>query len=292
MALLNSGMTLEDEPVQKALKYLRTQVREPEPDWTYEIALMAMALEAAHEGQRDYPTIRKLAAKLEASQTLKGDHRGSWGYTVSGKDRGGWEGDRSNAQYAILGLHAAAEAGVPIKRSTWERARQHWLDSQGPDGGWNYAGPPGFNNTGSMTAAGIASLVITESHLRDPSQEETPDGEPLCCRMPPDNQPLEKALAWMGKHYSPGNNFGNNGKRVLYYTYGVERAGRLERPPVFRQPRLVPRRGQVSPEYATSRPVARCLGRSGGLSKGSLSSAPALRCCFYPRGSRPCWCKS
>ena len=140
-------MTLEDEPVQKALKYLRDKVREPEPDWTYEIALMAMALEAAHDGQRDFVRLQKLAAKLENSQTLKGEHRGSWGYTASGRMRAHWDGDRSNAQYAILGLHAAAEAGVAVKRGTWERARQHWLDNQGPDGGWNYACRPAFKTT-------------------------------------------------------------------------------------------------------------------------------------------------
>ena len=45
LSLLNSGMTIKDEPVQKALNYLRTKVREPEPDWIYEIALMAMAIQ-------------------------------------------------------------------------------------------------------------------------------------------------------------------------------------------------------------------------------------------------------
>ncbi len=229
LALLNSGMTLKDEPVQKALKYLREDIRESEPDWTYDIALMIMALEAADEGQRDYPRIARLARRLEDSQTLTGEHRGSWGYTASGKGpTAGWEGDRSNAQYSILGLHAAAEAGVSIKRATWERARQHWLDNQGPDGGWNYTSRADFRNTtGSMTAAGIASLVITQSHLRDPSQDETPDGEPLCCRMQTDDDALEKALAWMGKYYNPAVNHGNARNRILYYTYGVERAGRL-----------------------------------------------------------------
>ncbi len=228
LALLNSGMKTGEVTVQNGLKYLR-KVHEPQPDWTYEIALMAMALEAADDGKRDFVRIQQLAAKLEASQNTKGDHRGSWGYTASGELRAQWEGDRSNAQYAILGLHAAASAGVAIKRSTWERARQHWLDNQKSDGGWNYTTNSRFENqkpTGSMTAAGIASLVICESHLHDPSQDETPDGEPLCCRMQPDNKPLEKALAWMGRHAGVGNNPGNS-ERILYYAYGVERAGRL-----------------------------------------------------------------
>jgi hypothetical protein len=179
LSLLNSGMTVKDPEIQKALNYLRTKVREPEPDWIYEIALMAMALEAARDGERDFVRIQQLAAKLEAAQNTGGAQRGSWGYTVSGELRGMWEGDRSNAQYAILGLHAAAEAGVAIKRTTWERARQHWLDSQQADGGWNYTSNANFENrktTGSMTVAGIASLVICDAHLHDPKQDETPTG--------------------------------------------------------------------------------------------------------------------
>ena len=80
-----------------------------------------------------------------------------------------------------------------------------------------------------MTAAGIASLVITQAHLRDPAQDETPDGEPLCCRMQNKDDALEKALAWMAKHYDAGRNFGSSTgrSRLLYYTYGIERAGRL-----------------------------------------------------------------
>lgn len=233
LSLLNSGMTLEDRTVQKALGYLRNKVRQPEqPDWIYEIALMAMALEAADDGNRDLVRIQRLADKLESSQNKGGgDHRGSWGYTASGQNRARWKGDRSNAQYAILGLHAAAEAGVSIKRSTWERARQHWLDSQRTDGGWNYTSESNFSNqpsTGSMTAAGVASLVICNSHLHDPKQDETPDGEPLCCRMQQEDQALEKALAWMGRerNFRVGFNPGNN-ERILYYAYGIERAGRM-----------------------------------------------------------------
>ena len=231
LSLLNSGMTLEDAAVQKALSYLRTKVREPEPDWIYEVALMAMALEAAKDGGRDYARIAQLAAKLESSQNQGGEQRGSWGYTASGKNRAQWAGDRSNAQYAILGLHAAAEAGVPIKRSTWERARQHWIDTQKADGGWNYTSESNFRNQASstsMTAAGIASLVICDAHLRDPRQDETPDGEPLCCQMPKENKALENAIAWMARPRNamvgmnpPGN------ERILYCAYGIERAGRL-----------------------------------------------------------------
>ncbi len=230
LALINSGMTAEDAEIAKGLAFLRN-IREPDPDFTYDISLMLMALSAAKDGQRDQIRMQKLVAKLEKSQTPNGVDRGSWAYTVSGKFAAGWTGDRSNAQYAILGLHAANEAGVEVDRTVVERARQHWIDSQNIDGGWDYVNNPGLRSpsTGSMTVAGISSLAITNAMLRDPTQDETPDGEPICCGALPEDDSLERAADWLAKHFTVGRNPGPAalGEHVLYYLYGLERAGRL-----------------------------------------------------------------
>ncbi|WP_166820282.1 DUF4159 domain-containing protein [Thalassoroseus pseudoceratinae] len=230
LALINSGMTADDPEIAKGLTYLRN-IREPDPDFTYDISLMLMALSAARDGGRDVLRMEKLVAKLERSQTRDGTNRGSWGYTVSGKFAAGWTGDRSNAQYAILGLHAASEAGLEVDRTAIERARQHWIDSQNLDGGWDYVNNAGQRqpSTGSMTVAGIASLAITNAMLRDPKQDETPDGEPICCGALPEDESLEKAVEWLARHFTVGRNPGPvaSGEHVLYYLYGLERAGRL-----------------------------------------------------------------
>ena len=58
---------------------------------------------------------------LERGQIRKGDRVsgvGSWSYT----EFKGRPGDNSNTQYALLGLNAAAEAGVPIKPAIWDEA--------------------------------------------------------------------------------------------------------------------------------------------------------------------------
>lgn len=225
LALLNSDMTLEDEPVRKALKYLRN-VRQSEPDNIYEISLMIMALAAARDGQRDILRIEELARRLEDAQKIGGPEPGAWGYSARGSDRQAWPGDRSNAQYAILGLHAAAQAGVQIKKTTWERARSYWVNGQNADGGWNYVNRQGGNSYGSMTAAGISSLAITSEMLRDPTSDETPTGEPVCCGSQTVDDALERGIAWLGDRFEVGRNPGRGGE-ILYYLYGMERAGRL-----------------------------------------------------------------
>ena len=45
---------------------------------------------------------------------------GSWSYSESKLRR---PGDNSNTQYALLGLHAAGEVGIPVKPTVWAARR-------------------------------------------------------------------------------------------------------------------------------------------------------------------------
>ena len=54
-----------------------------------------------------------------------------------------------------------------IDRETWKLARTYWINNQREDdGGWGYYKP--MDPTGSMTCAGIASLVIADDVLHEP----------------------------------------------------------------------------------------------------------------------------
>ncbi len=226
LALINSGLTADDEPIQRGLKFLRS-LRDPEPNKTYEIALTIMALSAANDGDRDRIRISHLARRLERGQVRGGPNAGLWTYYVTDEliDTGG---DRSNGQFAVLGLREAAYAGYQVDRQTWERARRHWLTHQNGDGGWSYTGRAGAGpSTGSMTVAGIATLVITSEFLRS-DKEVDRQGKPICCDEAPEDQALARAIAWLSdrRRFAVGH---NPGSRVwlLYYLYGLERAGRL-----------------------------------------------------------------
>jgi hypothetical protein len=218
LALLNTGMTTADPKIDRGLSWLRKQT----PTRTYEISLMIQALAAAKDGKRDLTKVAELVAMLEDMQIRQGNNAGSWAYT-----RGQGGGDRSNGQFAVLALREAQEMGVAVSLDTWKRARLHWLSSQNDDGSWSYSGgkqPAG--GTGSMTVAGIATLVITQAMLRSGEKELNADGTPNCCSDPVLDKPLEDACRWLGRSFSVARN-PNDGRWLLYYLYGLERAGRF-----------------------------------------------------------------
>jgi hypothetical protein len=222
LSLLNAGMDPGDPVVHRALNYLRTY---REPGGTYETSLMIMALVAAKEWDRDRLRISSLAQKLEEIQTPHGVNAGMWNYG-RGQLGGGHE-DNSNTQFAILGLREAAIAGVKIRRRVWELASQHFIETQNDDGGWGYHATDG-NSTGSMTCSGIGCLVICDQMLGSPEDDLNPDGTPKCCnRAPRSNRALRKGVQWLSRYFAVGVNPGHGTTWVLYYLYGVERAGRL-----------------------------------------------------------------
>ncbi len=221
LALINSGMTAEDEEIRRALAFLRGP--NGEPTETYEVALKISALATAKDGQRDRGRIQQMADELQKGQITAGAGAGLWDYSYA---RPGGGGDRSNGQFAILGLRDAAHAGALIDRRVWERTRANWLRFQNGDGGWSYTGGGGaLGSSGSMTVAGIATLQITSAMLRDEKDLDA-NGQPRCCEPVTDDQQLERAIAWMGRHFSVGSNPGGR-SWLLYYLYGMERAGRL-----------------------------------------------------------------
>ncbi len=220
LALINTGMTAAEPEVARGLNWLRRQ----DPSYIYEISLMIQALEVARDGKNDIGRVAKLAKELEECQIQQGLNTGSWSYSKMMRVGGG---DRSNAQFAVLGLYAAQEMGIPVGLETWRRARDHWLTCQNGDGGWSYSGKGVPRaSTGSMTAAGIATTVITQVMLRAEETELNADGTPVCFGEPRSDKPLEDACKWLGDNFAVTNNPGD-GRWLLYYLCGLERAGRF-----------------------------------------------------------------
>ena len=84
---------------------------------------------------------------LEETQIKNGppDRKGGWSYPAPA----GWSvaGDASNSQFALLALYEAGRAAeadpvhihVTIRRETWERVRNYWINNQTTnDGAWGY----------------------------------------------------------------------------------------------------------------------------------------------------------
>jgi Domain of unknown function (DUF4159) len=227
LALINSGMTPQDDEVKQGLKYLRS-LRPAEIQIhceTYQVSLMIMALAAAKDGKTDIVRITNLAQRLEGGQIKQGVS-GCWTYSLGEGSFGG--GDPSNTQFAVLGLREAVEAGAVVNRDTWQRARDYWVRAQNGDGGWSYSsvGNQG-GSTGSMTVAGVSSMAICEQMLRS-DDGVAPDGTPPCCQTAEPNKELERGIAWLGRNFAVTHNPGDGSNSWgFYYIYGVERAGRL-----------------------------------------------------------------
>ena len=214
LALLEAGIKPDEPHVKAALTHLRKPAQAPSA--TYQTALQTMVFCAA-EPQKDLLLIRRNATWLEQQQISSGPNKGAWSYPSGA-------GDNSNSQFALLALHEAERAGVKIKDETWNMALEYWKRCQNPDGSFGYTeGNPG---SGSMTCAGITSLVIAAGRLNR-GDAQAQGNQVMCCGQQEENQHLERALGWLGQNFSVHNNVGGNGLWLLYYLYGVERVGRM-----------------------------------------------------------------
>jgi hypothetical protein len=223
LALLTAGEPPDSPTVAAALDYLRRfgpgQLRS-----TYAVALQTMAF-AAGEPARDLLRIRANAEWLQEAQIRSGDRvrwPGSWTYSILKNERG----DNSNSQYALLALQAASEVGVAVSPQVWALARLYWETSQRGDGGWPYTVDSRTGSTGSMTCAGISSLIITGLQQFQ-GQERLIGDTILDCGRGGININLQRGIDWLAGRFRVTENFGHGQQWRYYYLYGLERAGRL-----------------------------------------------------------------
>src|SRR5262249_5887459 len=139
---------------------------------------------------------------LVDQQIKAGPNAGMWDYGVT--SRGG--GDNSNSQFALLGLYEGERAlkrlkqESPVPRETWQRSLAHFASAQNDDGSWGYV-KKGDHGYGSMTCAGIASIIIASGQLQGSSA--TLAGETVkCCGEERGNDNARRVrdgLSWLGR---------------------------------------------------------------------------------------------
>ena len=120
--------------------------------------------------------------------------------------------DSSNSQYGLLGAWSAAEAGIEIPTEYWFMIANHWARKQLPNGQWTYSEDNKRGGTVNMTAAGLASMLVTHEYIEPAIMGGAVGRDPY-------NEPIRKGLGWFEE--------GNNGITVNggYGMYGVERVG-------------------------------------------------------------------
>ena len=194
--------------------------------------------------------IQEGVAFLVDAQTVDG----LWYYGA--QQDGGRAYDLSNAQYALLGLRAAADCGVDVPEAVWRSSIKGLLVNQedkGPkvdlvgmdvkDGyayqvrepanarGFRYKndwkhGPLGENTvpviatTGSMTVSGLAGLAIAREGLWRTRRFTGKDRKQV-------DDAMRDGLAWMQENFTVAGNPNAEKHNHLYYLYGLERMGML-----------------------------------------------------------------
>lgn len=219
LALLSSGVSPKDEAVARGLAYLR----KIKSNQTYVVALQTMAFAQAGQGA-DRERIRDNVKWLLDARRPDG-----WTYT-NGKDNSR-PSDNSNTQYALLGLHAAIEAGATVDKDVLRDIRRMYLEQQKDlgSGGWPYR--KGGRATMTMTTAGLCGLIITGLDLEVGKQKlDDRTGVAANCGEYDANPNVRDALRWIGTSF-PARITDDNAVREFgspfYALYGIERTGRL-----------------------------------------------------------------
>jgi len=203
--LASGGHPASDAQLKKALDYLA----KIDPNNTYVRGIRANVWEYA---LRKVPYDQRIRAMLKTDYdwllAALGDREG-WRYSMQSTD---W--DNSCTQYGVLGIWAAARAGLEPGDKFWQTMSQHFRGCQNTDGGWGYM--TGSASTANMATAGLASmfLVFDMYHGKNYYQADNPrtftEGEAAAVL-----QSIERGMDWLGKAQGSGG----------YYLYGIERTG-------------------------------------------------------------------
>jgi hypothetical protein len=238
-ALLASGVDWRTQEMQKPIHFLLNANLQS----TYALGLSSQVVTFMPEKETREFVKRNVAMLLMGmnqpppnalnSPQLWGDIAGQYGYWVgfpNGTNQPealrqltaqkigapqptGWF-DRSNSQYAVLGMWALANAGGEVPTRYWQIEDVSWKKAQLRDGGWNYNTlDPGMALVrASMTAAGVATLFITQDYTLDENWG--------VCKGGVRNESIERGLTWMDQNIEAVLGGGD-----LYTMYGVERIG-------------------------------------------------------------------
>ena len=197
---------------------------------TYDHALAVLAFAAIDAAKYEANIRRSVRALVKAQKKS-----GQWDYTVC--TRGPLDaGDNSNTQFALLALRAAAGRGISVPRSVWARACRHFENTVGNDGGWGYGCRGVMDGSyGSMTASGVASLVMARAGLLGKDKAST--------HRYLEERAIQGGLAWLRKYTTAGEHPGIVSVKLrraprgytgfkqrafhYYWLYSMERVGGL-----------------------------------------------------------------
>lgn len=150
LALLESGLKVDDEVVARGLK----ELREVKPQHTYVVGLQTQVFCKANQ-KDDAELIKRNVEWLEKAAAWKDKNLLGWSYQANP----GGRADNSNTRYAVAGLYAAHKSGFKVKKEGfWHDVVGLYIRTQKRDGGWGYV-PDAGNSTHTMTVSGLICMT-------------------------------------------------------------------------------------------------------------------------------------
>lgn len=210
-ALLAAGDTRNDPRLAKAIDFLKAA----RIKGIYAIGMRCQVW-LLLEDDKLKPLMQRDADILLKTIGKKGPATGFFSYYYEAGRQPPDYYDHSVSQYGVLGLWALEQSGISIPQGVWKQMDEVWRRHQ-DGGGWSYqykadaVEAESAHLTPQMTAAGVATLFITQDYLQ-------PDlGN---CRANLTDPVIERGLNWIDQHIDQAINTSN-----LYCMYGIERIG-------------------------------------------------------------------
>ncbi len=205
-ALLAAGENANDPRLRPTIALL---LKWPMRMCPYALCQRDQVLQLLHSNQATRKVAIEDGEYLANSMRTAGEAKGLY-YYFPGK---GGEYDHSVSQYGVLAMWACGESGYKVPDGYWETTEIAWQRHQEASGGWEYTYNPKGPGTGAMTAAGVATLFITQDYLHSM--------EGLECKGNITNPYIEKGMQWLGTNF---NSIYATWAHI-YALYGIERIG-------------------------------------------------------------------
>jgi Domain of unknown function (DUF4159) len=171
---------------------------------------LPQSTQTRHDAQND-------AKKLQKAMITGGEAAGLYDYLLDSTRTN--RVDHSVSQYGVLGMWACERAGAEVPSKYWQAVETAWKRDQDASGGWAYhaTGEAGHPISASMTAAGTATLFITQDYLHMDNGVQ--------CKGTAPTPAIDNGLKWMAANFDKLLNDDAERHGPYYTLYGVERIG-------------------------------------------------------------------
>jgi hypothetical protein len=153
LALLEAGVPANDPAVAKAVEFLLPL----KPEKTYVVSLQTQVL-ARVDPKKYAKEVQTNADWLLDKAIFKEKKLQGWSYPANAI------ADNSNTHFAVMGLHAAAQAGAKVDPDIWKQVRDHFAVTQRPAGHWTYINVGDTSPSHSMSVAALLGLTVATKY--------------------------------------------------------------------------------------------------------------------------------